>query len=545
NSSPTVTNCSFSGLAESGAGGGMLNGSYTNPTTNCTFSGNSASDGGGMYNYENSPTVSNCTFSGNSAENEGGGVSNLESNPTFTGCEFTGNTALGGGGICNENSNPTLTDCEFTGNAATYRGGGVYRGNVTVTDCTFTGNLAGGGGGGMDVDISTVANCAFVANSAEYGGGICGSSDITNCTFVGNSAEIAGGGTYGSSNITNCTLVANSADIGGGVYSSGSVFTGNVLVNCIIWGNIAFSNNEVYSSDGKYTSRALISFCNIKGSGGSGAVWDESLGFDEGGNIDVDPMFIDADGADNITGTEDDDLHLLPYSPCVNTGSNDAASLPTTDFEGDSRIIHDIVDMGVDESVDQMFFLHVTSQPSARACTVTFDPTEYAYLPGTEVTITVDGEGGYIFDHLSGDLADDNNQVTITMDSHKYVTAHFAIDSDIIYVDKSATGFNNGTSWENALNEFYEALITAGEPNEIWVAAGIYKPGYDYGLAMGERGKHFRMLNNVEMYGGFPAGGSDFAGRDYDLYRTILSGDLLGNDDPTIPYDDPTIPDEQ
>ena len=35
--------------------------------TNCTFTGNSANYGGGMYNYSGSPTVTNCTFSGNSA----------------------------------------------------------------------------------------------------------------------------------------------------------------------------------------------------------------------------------------------------------------------------------------------------------------------------------------------------------------------------------------------------------------------------------------------------------------------------------------------
>ena len=46
----------------------------SSPTlTNCTFSGNSADSGGGMYNYDgSSPTLTNCTFSGNSADSGGG-----------------------------------------------------------------------------------------------------------------------------------------------------------------------------------------------------------------------------------------------------------------------------------------------------------------------------------------------------------------------------------------------------------------------------------------------------------------------------------------
>ena len=45
-------------------GGGMYNYDFSSPTlTNCTFTGNSASYGGGMYNYDTSnPTLTKCTF---------------------------------------------------------------------------------------------------------------------------------------------------------------------------------------------------------------------------------------------------------------------------------------------------------------------------------------------------------------------------------------------------------------------------------------------------------------------------------------------------
>ena len=42
---------------------------------------------------------------------------------------------------------------------------------------------------------------------------------------------------------------------------------------------------------------------------------------DGGGNIDADPLFVDADGPDNTAGTEDDNLRLLGGSPCIDSGS--------------------------------------------------------------------------------------------------------------------------------------------------------------------------------------------------------------------------------
>jgi len=72
------------------------------------------------------------------------------------------------------------------------------------------------------------------------------------------------------------------------------------------------------------------------------------------GNIDADPLFVDeAKG----------DLHLKPFSPCIDAGNNSAPALPTTDIDGDDRKIDDstvpdtgngtppIVDMGADELV--------------------------------------------------------------------------------------------------------------------------------------------------------------------------------------------------
>ncbi len=48
-----------------------------------------------MYNTNSSPTVSNCTFSGNTAAGSGGGMANYNnSGPTVTNCNFSGNEAV-------------------------------------------------------------------------------------------------------------------------------------------------------------------------------------------------------------------------------------------------------------------------------------------------------------------------------------------------------------------------------------------------------------------------------------------------------------------
>lgn len=99
-----------------------------------------------------------------------------------------------------------------------------------------------------------------------------------------------------------------------------------------------------------------------------------------------------------------------------------------------------------------------------------------------------------------------------------------------IYVREGGTGA--GTSWADAYGSFQDGLDNAAANDHIWVAQGTYKPSYDYGLALGDRGKHFRMKNNVAIYGGFPnTDDPDMTDRDPNQYETILSGDIGTIDD--------------
>lgn len=68
-------------------------------------------------------------------------------------------------------------------------------------------------------------------------------------------------------------------------------------------------------------------------------------------NINADPLFVDADGADNTVGTDDDDLRLPLASPCLNAGDNSAwpFGLDAYDLDGNWRMVCCDIDMGAYE----------------------------------------------------------------------------------------------------------------------------------------------------------------------------------------------------
>ena len=132
--------------------------------------------------------------------------------------------------------------------------------------------------------------------------------------------------------LTNCWFSRNTSNYrGGGMYSEDSDST---LTNCIFWGNSAPSGTQLYVTGGT----ASVTYSCIEG------------GWAGTGNISGDPLCVDPDGADDIAGTEDDNLRLRPGSPCIDAGNNEAdidanssgvQPLPDTDLDGNPRFVDD------------------------------------------------------------------------------------------------------------------------------------------------------------------------------------------------------------
>src|SRR5688572_27934600 len=97
-----------------------------------------------------------------------------------------------------------------------------------------------------------------------------------------------------------------------------------------------------------------------------------------------------------------------------------------------------------------------------------------------------------------------------------------------LYVNASATPGGEGRSWSDAIDNLTLALDLAYANEQIWVAAGTYRPA----APNGDRAASFAMKNGVALYGGFAGTETTLAQRDPAAHPTILSGDLNGDDGP-------------
>lgn len=233
--------------------------------------------------------------------------SNTDSSAVLDGFTITGGYADGwgtgvsyGGGMYSYDGSPTVTNCIFRDNYASWVGGGMYSwlGSPTVTNCVFRGNSVGTSGGGMYNNWSNPT--------------------VTNCAFSGNSSVSLG-------------------STGGGIGNNSSTLS---VTNTIVWGNTQrqATSSQIHGSNSTLT----VTYCDVQG------------GYNGTGNLNVNPLFVDATNGD---------LRIQPESPVVDKGLNSALPEDTSDLDGDgdtsesipydlarqSRIVRSLVDMGAYE----------------------------------------------------------------------------------------------------------------------------------------------------------------------------------------------------
>ena len=345
-----------------------------------------------------------------------------------------------------------------------------------ITAANADGGSLGREGGGFfnDAGSPTVRNCKFIDNHADLcGGGALNKNGAApvflNCEFVANDS-ISGGGMEvinSAPTLINCTFVGNSQ----GIRLTGA---GTVITNCILWQNGA----ESLSSQINPSFNAMVTYSCIQG-------WP-TPGVD--GNIDSNPMFVDAPMG---PFERERDVRLLPGSPCHDAGNNAALPADEHDLDGDG------------------------------------DVTE-------PVPIDVDGRLRFADDICAADTGVDLPAVPeiVDMGAHEFVAPLPAPAVARLYVDPNSAPGGDGTSWADAFTDLQDALNLGNHypcvVDEIWVAAGTYKP--TSGL---DRAATFKLSSGVAVYGGFAGDEMNLADRDPDpaTNGTVLSGDIGTPDD--------------
>lgn len=112
--------------------------------------------------------------------------------------------------------------------------------------------------------------------------------------------------------------------------------------------------------------------------------------------------------------------------------------------------------------------------------------------------------------------------------------------ADTLYVNIQAEPGGDGRSWNTAYRHLNDALTASRQGDELWVAKGTYKPDQGTDRTAGDKNATFRILNRRQVYGGFKGTETLRETRDWYRNRTILSGDLLGNDAEVIDVSDVT-----
>ena len=244
-----------------------------------------------------------------------------------------------------------------------------------------------------------------------------GTLTVTNSTFAENSAGQHGGGiaSAGALTVTNTTLAGNSAGLLGGgiaVKSSGTL----TLANALFDGNTAAMAADL-SNTGAITAQN-----NFLQDGIGSGITDGVNGNQIVVHTLLDPAGLQDHGGPTRT------IALLPGSPAIDAGSNDAASDLTTDQRGVPyvRTYGTAVDVG---AYEVQFVVDTTEDESDG----NFSPGDLSLREAIELTNATAGADTITFAGLAG------STITLTLGA-------FEITDDLELVGQQITLDANGAS---------------------------------------------------------------------------------------------------
>ena len=270
-------------------------------------------------------TIAGGNADGAFPHDRGGGIYISNGAPTIRETVVHNNRAVYGAGVFANGAGPDgaaprLLDVTVQFNIATQRGGGVFNfvsGATQLIDVTYHANEAALGGGLFNEGAGTnpqVVNNRFYGNTGNgaaiynFGGGFL----LAENTIVsGNSGFAAINNNGGDLQLNNVTI-ANSTGFGLTTNASAT------MKNSIVWAN----------ASGQINGAATVSDSIVQGG-------------HAGTNVLIaDPLLRDADGADNVAGTLDDDLRLQGAptpSPAIDAADVAASDCVATDIAGSFR----------------------------------------------------------------------------------------------------------------------------------------------------------------------------------------------------------------
>ena len=378
-----------------------------------------------------------------------------------------------GAGIFNDGGALNLTNVTVSENQALSDGygGGVYsRGTLNIQDSVFSNNFGDHDGGGLLINSgnATITNSSFDGNQVNLwgGGGILindGTVNISNSTISNNSAGYHSGGMY----IQAGTLsLANTTMSGNDAPWGAAINTSAAItvVNSTIADNIA--------SDGQVGGIRVFSW-----SGGTGVV---SLA-----------NTILANNTGDNCGTQGDGYF-------TNAGANLTWGDSTCPGTNANPLLGALGDYGGPSTASGQATQTIPLLPRSAA----IDAGNSATCAASPVN-SLDQRGVMRIG-------------TCDIGAYEVQTILFAKPGGL------TTGMCG--NWDTACELNY-ALPRATSGQEIWVAAGTYKP-----TSAGDRSATFQLINGVSVYGGFAGTETFRAERNATVNLTILSGDLLGND---------------